>query len=123
MLVVVRGSGVGKTTLIDRALLQHETNRGRFVFLADTTTRAPRDSERTAAYADAIAKAAPGRVCLDLGTGGTHDHDLPTTHTPPPTQRKLHRQPNVARLAKQRSHCSREPLRARLFTKSCECAR
>ena len=31
------------------------------------------DTERTAAYAAAIAEAAPGRVCLDLGTGGeTH---------------------------------------------------
>ena len=28
------------------------------------------DTERTSAYAAAIAEAAPGRVCLDLGTGG-----------------------------------------------------
>ena len=35
----------------------------------DTYSKMRDDSERTSAYATAIAKAAPGRVCLDVGTG------------------------------------------------------
>ena len=42
MLVVVGGSGVGKSTLIERALLRRSD---RFAFLADTTTRARRATE------------------------------------------------------------------------------
>ena len=42
MLVIVGGSGVGKSTLIERALLRRSD---RFAFLADTTTRARRATE------------------------------------------------------------------------------
>merc|ERR1719502_2608779 len=35
----------------------------------DTYAKMRDDAERTAAYTSAIADAAPGRVCLDVGTG------------------------------------------------------
>ena len=42
----------------------------------DTYAKMRDDSERTSAYATAIAAAAPGRVCLDVGTGGARKFAL-----------------------------------------------